>query len=36
MTRQVPDRTETFLDHVAHSVPSLDLAPVTLDSLGFA
>ncbi|MEC5324845.1 VOC family protein [Aurantimonas sp. A3-2-R12] len=35
MSKQVPDRAETFLDHVAHFVPSLDVGAATLERLGF-
>lgn len=35
MIKQVPDRAQTFLDHVAHFVPSLELAAATLERSGF-
>src|SRR3546814_7043853 len=35
IARQVPDRGEVFLDHLAHFVPSLDCAAAALEKLGF-
>src|SRR3546814_13454115 len=35
IARQVPDRGEVFLDHLAHFVPSLDGAAAALEKLGF-
>src|SRR3546814_951187 len=35
IARQLPDRGEIFLDHLAHFVPSLDCAAAVLEKLGF-
>src|SRR3546814_2337761 len=34
IARQLPDRGEIFLDHLAHFVPSLDCAAAVLEKLG--
>lgn len=35
MTKQLPDPSEIFLDHVAHFAPQLDAAGTALERLGF-
>lgn len=35
IARQLPNRDEVYLDHLAHFVPSLERAAATLERLGF-